>query len=88
MLGLTPHVAKASALFGVTANAVCPGLIDTEMVRRTINEKTLSQILNSFPIPRLGRPEEVAQLVGFLVSDEAAYITGASLDITGGDLMI
>ena len=59
-----------------------------EIIRRTVNEKTLSQIFNSFPIPRLGRPEEVAHLVSFLVSDEAAYITGASLDITGGDLMI
>ena len=88
LLGLTRHVAKESARFGITANAVCPGLIDTEMVRRTVNEKTLSQIFNSFPIPRLGRPEEVAHLVSFLVSDEAAYITGASLDITGGDLMI
>ena len=42
----------------------------------------------SFPIPRLGEPEEVAELVAFLASDRAAYITGASLDINGGDLMI
>jgi 3-oxoacyl-[acyl-carrier protein] reductase len=88
VLGLTRHVAKESARFGVTANSICPGLIDTEMVRNTISEGTLRQITDSFPIPRLGRPEEVAHLVRFLVSDEAAYITGASFDITGGDLMI
>jgi NAD(P)-dependent dehydrogenase (short-subunit alcohol dehydrogenase family) len=88
VLGLTRHVAKESARFGITVNAICPGLIDTEMVRSTISQEILTKIVNTFPIPRLGQPQEVAHLVSFLVSDEAAYITGASFDITGGDLMI
>jgi len=88
VLGLTRHAAKEGAPFGITVNAVCPGLIDTEMVRANIGEARLTQICSHFPISRLGRPDEVAELVGFLVSDQAAYITGASMDINGGDLMI
>jgi NAD(P)-dependent dehydrogenase (short-subunit alcohol dehydrogenase family) len=88
ILGFTRHLAKEVAASGITVNAVCPGLIDTEMVRATIDDARCDAYARSFPIPRLGRPEEVAELVAFLASDRAAYITGASLDINGGDLMI
>ncbi len=88
VLGFTRHLASEVAPFNITVNAVCPGLIDTEMVRGTIDEDRTHAFARSFPIPRLGRPEEVADLVAFLASDQAAYITGASLDINGGDLMI
>ena len=88
VLGFTRHLAKEAAPYGITVNAVCPGLIDTEMVRATISDKQTSAYAASFPIARLGAPEEVAELVAFLASDRAAYITGASLDINGGDLMI
>ncbi len=88
VLGFTRHLAKEAAPYGITVNAVCPGLIDTEMVRATISDEQTSAYAASFPIARLGRPEEVAELVAFLASDRAAYITGASLDINGGDLMI
>lgn len=88
ILGFTRHLAKEVAPFGITVNSVCPGLIDTEMVRTTIDEARVQAYANSFPISRLGKPEEVAELVAFLASDRAAYITGASLDINGGDLMI
>ena len=67
---------------------MCPGLIDTEMVRSTIDDARARAYAESFPISRLGQPSEVAELVAFLASDRAAYITGASLDINGGDLMI
>ncbi len=88
VLGFTRHLAKEAAPYGITVNAVCPGLIDTEMVRATISDEQTSAYAASFPIARLGLPEEVAELVAFLASDRAAYITGASLDINGGDLMI
>lgn len=88
ILGFTRHLAKEVAKDNITVNAVCPGLIDTDMVRNTIDPDRQQAYANSFPISRLGKPEEVADLVAFLCSDKARYITGASLDINGGDLMI
>lgn len=88
VLGLTRHTASEVARDGITVNAVCPGLIDTDMTRTTISAAQADAYAASFPIPRLGLPEEVADLVGFLATDRAAYITGASLDINGGDLMV
>ena len=87
VLGLTRGMAKEVAPFGITVNAVCPGLIDTEMARENCSPERLQAYEESFPIPRLGTPEEVAQLIIFLATD-AAYITGASIDINGGDLMM
>ena len=88
ILGFTRHLAKEEAGYGITVNSVCPGLIDTEMIRDTISDDRADAYAASFPIQRLGQPEEVAELVAFLASDRASYITGASLDINGGDLMI
>jgi NAD(P)-dependent dehydrogenase (short-subunit alcohol dehydrogenase family) len=88
LLGFTRAVAKEAASFGVTVNAVCPGLVDTQMVRETTTKAELGAFIDSFPIKRLGIPEEIGDLVVFLCSQKAAYITGASIDINGGDLMI
>jgi NAD(P)-dependent dehydrogenase (short-subunit alcohol dehydrogenase family) len=88
ILGLTRHLANEVAADGITVNAVCPGLIDTDMVRSTISADEVERYAHSFPIKRLGEAWEVARLIRFLTSDDAAYITGASLDINGGDLMI
>ena len=88
VLGFTRHMAKEVAGFGITVNAVCPGLIDTEMVRSTITPQRTTEYAESFPTQRLGKPKEIADLVNFLSSEQASYITGASIDITGGDLMI
>lgn len=88
VLGFTRHVAREVAAHGITVNALCPGLIDTDMVRKTIAPEKIAQYAESFPITRLGSPEEVAALALFLCSDEAGYITGASLDINGGDLTV
>lgn len=88
VLGITRAVAKEVAQYGITCNAVCPGLIDTEMVRRTVSAERIRGYEQSFPISRLGATREVADLVLFLSSDESSYITGASMDINGGDLML
>ncbi len=88
VLGFSRHCAREFAQYNITVNAVCPGLIDTEMVQQNVSPERLQKYMDIFPIHRLGTPEEVASLVLFLASDEAAYITGASLDINGGDLML
>jgi NAD(P)-dependent dehydrogenase (short-subunit alcohol dehydrogenase family) len=88
LLGLTRAAAKELGPFGITVNAICPGLIDTELTREHATPEALAAYARSFPIQRLGTPEEVGDLVAFLASDAAGYITGASLDINGGDLMI
>ena len=87
VLGFTRALAKEMAPFGITANSICPGLIDTEMVRENCSPERLQAYEESFPISRLGSRDEVARLVLFLVAD-ASYITGAAFDINGGDLMI
>jgi len=87
VIGLTRAVAREGGGYGIRVNAVCPGLIDTEMVRSTIDAETVREIERSFPITRSGTPEEVAELVLFLVSDRSAYITGAAVNISGGDLL-
>lgn len=88
VLGLTRAIAKEVAEHGICVNAVCPGLIATEMVAELCSESELRQVATTFPIARLGTPAEVAAMVNFLCSEDAAYVTGASLDINGGDLMI
>jgi NAD(P)-dependent dehydrogenase (short-subunit alcohol dehydrogenase family) len=88
LLGLTRAVAKEMAPHGVTVNAVCPGLIDTQMARDTTSAEELQGFIEAFPAQRLGTPAEIGNLVVFLCSTEAGYITGASVDINGGDLMM
>ena len=88
LLGFTRAVAKEVACYGITVNAVCPGLIDTQMVKDTTTKEERQAFINSFPIQRLGLPVEVGDLVVFLCSEKASYITGASIDINGGNLMI
>jgi len=87
VIGLTRAVAKEGGPIGIRVNAVCPGLIDTDMVRGAIDDETLRRFGGSFPINRLGTSKEVAELVLFLASDRSAYITGAAVNISGGDLL-
>jgi 3-oxoacyl-[acyl-carrier protein] reductase len=86
--GLTRAAAKELGPYGITVNAVCPGLFDTELTRENATPEQLEAIAKTFPIRRLGEAVEVADLICFLASEAAGYITGASLDINGGDLML
>jgi len=86
--GLTRAAAKELGRFGITVNAICPGMIDTELSREHATQEQLAALAARFPIPRLGTAEEVADLICFLASEAAGYITGASYDINGGDLML
>src|SRR3989441_10890085 len=88
LLGLTRAAAKELGRFGITVNAICPGMIDTELTRENASSERLQSLMKSFPVPRLGTPEELAELIYFLASDSAGYINGASIDINGGTLMI
>jgi len=88
LLGLTRAAAKELGPYGITVNAVCPGLFDTELTRENATSERLQNLMQSFPVPRLGTPEELAELIYFLASDSAGYINGASIDINGGTLMI
>jgi len=88
MLGLTRAAAKELGVHGITVNAVCPGLFDTELTHANATSERLDAVSQNFPIARLGKPEEVADLICFLASESAGYITGASFDINGGSLMI
>jgi NAD(P)-dependent dehydrogenase (short-subunit alcohol dehydrogenase family) len=88
VLGLTRHLAREWARDGITVNAISPGIVDTPMVRSSTDEGRMAQVLASIPLGRLAEPAEIAALIAFLASDEAAYITGANVDIHGGELII
>jgi NAD(P)-dependent dehydrogenase (short-subunit alcohol dehydrogenase family) len=88
VLGITRQLARELAPFGINVNAVCPGSIDTPMVRGNASSETIEQGVRKIPFGRLGRPEEVANLILFLASDASSYITGASIDINGAELTI
>ncbi len=81
--GFTKSLALEMAQRGITVNCVAPGFIETEMVA-AIPEATLAKVVEKIPQRRLGRPEEVARVVRFLLEDESSYITGAVYSINGG----
>ena len=83
LFGLTQSLALETARKGITVNCVAPGFIETEMVA-AIPDQILKGIVDKVPVQRLGRPEEVARVVRFLLEDESSYITGAVYTVNGG----
>lgn len=83
LFGFTKSLALEMAQRGITVNCVAPGFIETEMVA-AVPEAVLAKVVEKIPQRRLGRPEEVARVVRFLLEDESSYITGAVYSINGG----
>jgi acetoacetyl-CoA reductase len=84
--GFTKALAQEGAGVGITVNAIAPGYIDTDMVR-AVPAEVLEKIVAKIPVKRLGKAEEIARGVVFLVADEAGFITGSTLSINGGQHM-
>jgi len=83
IIGFTKSLAREVAKLGINVNAIAPGFIDTDMFTR-IPDKFKKEMLNLIPMGRVGKPEDIAQLVAYLVSDAAKYITGQVITIDGG----
>lgn len=84
VLGLIKAGAREAAPLGVTVNAVAPGLIDAPMLRQSLPRENDGAVASNIPLRRIGTPQDVAGAVSFLLGPDAAYITGAVIDINGG----
>jgi acetoacetyl-CoA reductase len=87
VVGFTKALAQENATKGVTVNVIAPGYISTEMVQAVPEEVLKTKILPQIPVGRLGSAEEIAAAVVYLASDDAAWITGSTLSINGGQYM-
>ncbi len=86
IIGLTKSVAKELSGRNIRVNAVAPGFIETDMTGN-LPSQVKDELLKSIPLAKLGQPEDVAKIVSFLVSDDAAYITGQVINVDGGMVM-
>ncbi len=80
---MTKTASRELAKYNVTVNAICPGFIDTDMTRG-VPDKVWDLMISKIPMGRAGAPEDVANLIAFLASDTASYITGEVINIGGG----
>jgi 3-oxoacyl-[acyl-carrier protein] reductase len=87
LIGFSKSLGREVAVRGITVNVVSPGFIDTDMTK-TLAEDQVKALTNQIPAARLGKPEDIAETVGFLVSDGAAYITGETINVNGGMHMV
>jgi acetoacetyl-CoA reductase len=86
-LGIVKSLAQEGARFGITANAICPGYIATEMVM-AVPEKVREAIIGQIPAGRLGEPEEIARCVKFLVEDDAGFVNGSTISANGAQFFV
>jgi len=87
IIGMSESLAVELAPLGITVNVIAPGVIDTPMVHeqdKELSEDVMKEILQRVPLKRIGRPEEISAAVVFLASEEASYVTGATLYVDGG----
>ena len=87
-LGIVKSLAQEGARAGITANAICPGYIGTEMVRAIPEEVLNSKIIPQIPAGRLGEPEEIARCVSFLASDHSGFINGSTISANGAQFFV
>lgn len=87
IIGMTKALAKELAMSNITVNAIAPGAIATEMLQDNYTEEDLEIVKEEIPMKRFGRPEEIAELVYFLASDNARYITGQVISPNGGSVI-
>jgi len=83
VIGLTKSLGKELATQGILVNAIAPAVIETDILKE-VSAEHVTYMLSKIPMNRLGKPEEVARLVGFLVSEQLSFSTGAVYDISGG----
>lgn len=86
-IGFTKALALENASKGITVNAVCPGYVETDMVKGMSPDVVSAKILPNIPAGRLAQPEEIARCVAFLASADAGYITGSTLSVNGGQYL-
>ena len=86
VIGLTKSLARELGSRGITVNAVAPGFINTDMTS-VLSDKVKEEAIKNIPLKKLGNPEDIANLVGFLASDSANYITGQVINVDGGMVM-
>jgi acetoacetyl-CoA reductase len=87
MIGFSKALALENAKKGVTVNVIAPGYIDTEMVQ-AVPENVLAAIIGQIPVGRLGRGDEIADMVAFLAGERAGYVTGTTLSLNGGQYLV
>ena len=88
ILGLTRHTAMEVASYNILVNAVAPGGIDTSMIRSVSTPEWMEEFESKVPLRRIGEPDDIAKIVLFLCMDLSSYMTGATIDVNAGSLMI